>query len=139
MTNGFTILEHPSDLGIEARGVTLQDSFERAAEGMMSVIVDVSTIESRQEKKISIEAFDKEQLLVRWLSEILYLYDGQKFLSKEFHIKEFSSKKLIAQVEGEPFDAIKHRSKLDVKAVTYHQLEVRESNNDAYVRVYLDI
>jgi SHS2 domain-containing protein len=139
MSSGFTFLEHPADVGIEAKGRTLPEAFEKAAEGLMSVIIDLTTIESRQEKTISLEAFDREQLLVRWLSEILYLYDGQKFLSREIHITEFSPTKLFAFVKGEPFDMKKHHTKLDVKAVTYHQLVVQEDNTGAYVRVYLDI
>lgn len=139
MTGRFTLVEHPADVGIEAEDATLQEAFERAAEGLISVIIDLSMIEPRQEQTISVEADDKEQLLVRWLSEILYLYDGQHFLSKEFHIKEFSHKKLTADVGGEQFDENKHQTKLDVKAVTYHQLVVKEDTHGAYVRVYLDI
>jgi SHS2 domain-containing protein len=139
MQPSFEILEHPSDLGIEARGSSLAEAFQNAAIGLMSVILDISTVEPHDLRKINIEASDNDQLLVKWLSEILYLYDGQDFVCKEFHVHEFSSGSLQATVRGEVFSTSKHTTRIDVKAVTYHQLCVRQDTKGGLVRVFLDI
>src|SRR5882672_2660352 len=108
MRSGFTILEHPSDLGIEARGATLGEAFRSAARGLMSVIVDGDSVGSRESLPLVVRAADTDQLLVRWLSDILYLYDGKRFVAKEFTIDEFTTGFLAARVTGEPLDPAKH-------------------------------
>ena len=139
MHSGYTILDHPSDLGIEARGRSLSEAFEQAAIALMSTIADLSTVNPRTSRAVKLSASDPEQLLVKWLGEILYLYDGQAFLSKEFAIERLTKTHLTAKVGGEAIDPEKHRTMLDVKAITYHQLSVREDAEGGTVRVFLDI
>ena len=139
MDKGFTILDHPADLGIEAHGSTLKDAFEQSAIALMSVILDLTTVECIEKRQIEIAAADLEHLLVKWLAEILYLYDGRQFVAKQFTIDQLTSTALTAVVIGEQVSLEKHRTKLDVKAVTYHQLSVTENNEGAVVRVFLDI
>jgi SHS2 domain-containing protein len=136
---GYTILDHPADLGIEARGKTLAQAFEAAAAGLMSIIIDPSTVQPLKEKSLSLSASDHEHLLVKWLSEVLYLYDGGAFVGKEFSIRHLDGSGLTAVVRGETFVAGRHTCLLDVKAVTYHQLSIREDDDGCIVRVYLDI
>jgi len=136
---GFVILEHPADLGIEARGVSLAGAFEEAARGLMSVVLELGSVDAREEREVSVSSADYEQLLVKWLSEVLYLYDGNRFVCREFHIDRIAPTGLHATVHGEPLDPAKHRTLLDVKAVTYHQLSIQENKDGAVVRVFLDI
>src|SRR5438034_1223378 len=113
---GFVILDHPADLGMEAHGKTLAESFEQAALGLMSVIVDLTTVEPTQSREVHLKSADVEQLLVKWLAEILYLYDGQGFVASKFTITKIAADQLEAVVHGETLSAAKHRTKLDVKA-----------------------
>jgi SHS2 domain-containing protein len=138
-TAKFHLLEHPSDLGIEAYGPTIREAFEQAALGLMAVIADTETIDAVDEREVIIEAQDFENLLVRWLSEILYLYDGEDFLLKETKVESIAPKRLSARLLGEKYQAAKHTLKLDVKAITYHQLSIKSSNSVTTVRVFLDI
>jgi SHS2 domain-containing protein len=135
----YKILDHPADIGIEACGSNLAEAFSSAAAGLMSVILDLSTVSPTEEKEIVVTADDEEQLLVKWLSEILYLYDGRRFVCREFEISGFEPTCLHAVVRGEEFSESKHRTKIDVKAVTYHQLLVEEKEGEGLVRVFLDI
>ena len=139
MTKSITILDHPSDLGIEARGDSLSEAFERAAVGLMSVIVDLNTVGLHETRRIAVSGPDEQQLLVRWLSEVLYLYDGEKFLGREFSIENFKAGSIDAIVTGESLLESKHRMKLDVKAVTYHQLHIDSRPHASCVRVFFDI
>ncbi len=139
MMENYRILDHPADIGIEAEGRTLREAFANAAKALTSVILDPAAIEPREEREVTISASDREQLLVRWLSEILYLYDGVGFVGREFDVEELSEMRLRARVRGEMFDGNKHRTRLDVKAITYHQLQINEDEKGARVRVFLDI
>lgn len=133
----YTIIEHPSDLGIEARGRTMAEAFEEAARGMLSVLAECETVRPAFTRSVSITASDAEQLLVKWLSEVLYLYDGEHFLAGTLAIDAISETSLTATLTGEAFDAARHAPRLDVKAVTYHQLVV--DRDHAMVRVFLDV
>lgn len=135
----FHLLEHPSDLGIEASGPTIREAFEQAALGLMAVIAEMAGLDAVEERRVVVEAQDYGNLLVRWLSEILYLYDGEDYLLKAANIETISPTKLTARLSGEKYQPEKHRLKLDVKAVTYHQLSVKTSDDTATVRVFFDI
>ena len=135
----YVILDHPADLGVEAHGETLRMAFECAAVGVVSIIIDLSTVEPGESRAVSVSASDRDQLLVRFLSEILYLYDGQRFITTRVSIHRVGNTQLEATVWGERFCEGKHRTKLDVKAVTYHQLSISEDDNGVTVRVFLDI
>ena len=139
MRSGYTILEHPADFGIEACGATLGEAFVRAAEGLMSIIVEPSSVEIRDSRELRVQSTDVEQLVVRWLSEIVFLYDGKRFVGKEFVVKEITDTALCAAVNGECFDARRHVTCLDVKAITYHQIRVAQQDDGFLVRVYVDI
>jgi len=139
MEPGYTILDHPADLGIESRGATLAEAFEQAAAALVSIIIDNSTVELSETRDLELSAANVEQLLVRWLTEILYLYDGLGFLVGRAVIHDLSPNTLRATLHGEPFSREKHPTKIDVKAVTYHQILVQENHEGGLVRVFLDI
>jgi SHS2 domain-containing protein len=82
---------------------------------------------------------DEERLLVRWLGEVLYLYDGTGFVSSGFRVARASAAGLSAEAFGEPADRARHGMRLDVKAVTYHGVSVKRSPGACEVRVFLDI
>ena len=139
MEAGYLILDHPADLGIKARGKTLSEAFEQVAYGLTSVILDPASVRPLESRPVRIEAGDRQQLLVRWLTEVLYLYDGLKFAPRHFKIGRLSPHILEAQVRGEPFDPGRHAVRLDVKAITYHQLQIRRRASGDWLQVFLDI
>jgi len=139
MNGVYRILEHPADLGIEAEGETLSGAFASAALGLMSIVVDPESVTVREERKVIIPGADPEQLLVRWLGEILFLYDGAGFVPAKFTVGPVTDAGLEATVGGEPAGGAALRMKLDVKAVTYHDISVRKTPRGWYLRVYLDI
>ena len=125
MKDRFKILDHPADLGVEASGKTLTEAFENAAAGLMSVILDPATVELRETRQIELASVDFEQLLVKWLAEVLYFYDGLHFVPREFNITKLTRTGLSASIRGEQFSETRHRTRIDVKAITYHQIVVR--------------
>ncbi len=139
MEPGFTILEHPSDVGLEAWSPSLAGAFEEAALGLMSLILDPPPPHTPEARPVMLTAADAEQLLVRWLSEVLFLFDGKGFAPAAFEIHELTPGALRATIRGEPLSGHLHRGKLDIKAVTYHQLLVRRDRDGWRVRVFFDI
>lgn len=139
MKTGYRILEHPADVGIEATGVSLKEAFENSARGLLSLIISSESVDAEEERFIKIKSSDLPNLLVKWLSEILFLYDGENFIVGEVEIESISPTGLEAIVRGEFVDEVRHPMNMDVKAVTYHQLKIQEKRDGCLIRVFLDI
>jgi len=134
----FEVFEHTADVGILARGDSVEEVFAAAAEGMFSFIIrreDVHPVETRRR---TLEADDREGLLVAWLNDLLLLLNADAFVPGEVHVLECTDTRLVADVAGEPVDPARHRFRLDVKAATYHQLEI--ARDDGWTaRVIFDV
>jgi SHS2 domain-containing protein len=135
----FRILEHPADIGFEAFGSTREEVFANAARALFHLIVDLDSIEPRDDVLVEVEGSDPASLLVNWLSELLYLNDAEGWLFSEFEVERLDDRSLTARARGEKFDRTRHRAKLQVKAITYHQLELERTAEGWQARVYVDI
>jgi SHS2 domain-containing protein len=135
----FRVLEHTADIGFEAFGATRQDVFRNAARALTHLMVNLETIAPLEGKPLGAEASDLPSLLVNWLSEILYLFDAEGWLFRDFQFDALTERALAAVARGEKFDRRKHQVKLLVKAVTYHQLDLRETAEGWRAQVYVDI
>jgi SHS2 domain-containing protein len=135
----FRLLEHPSDIGLEVRGATAAEVFSNAARGLMHIIGESLQVREAEQRTVAISASDLPQLFVRWLSEILFLYDGERFLTAGAAVELIGETGLKAVVLGEPLDPQRHHVMLDVKAVTYHQLLIERRGDGWYARVVFDI
>jgi SHS2 domain-containing protein len=136
---GFEVLEHPADIGFRAFGATLPGLFVSSALAMLSIIGDPEAAEPRSEYSLEVESGDREALLVDWLSEVLYWFDGKQVAFRDFRIDAFEETALRAAGIGEPRDPERHRSRLIVKAVTWHQLKIERHGEGWLAEVYLDI
>lgn len=132
----YEYIEHTADIGIKAYGETVDESFANAALGMFNVMTDVSKVEPVGEFDVRVESDNLENLLVDWLGELLFLHETQDVLLSEFDVK-VDGLSLDAKVRGETIDREKHELKDDVKAITYHMLEVNQE--EGYLKVLLDI
>ena len=139
MEPGYRILEHPADVGIQSWGATFPEALSMAVEGLVSVLIDPTSVEPTERRTINVSADDTEALVVKVLSEVLYLCDGDRFAPKSLYVHSCTQESVRASVAGEPLRAEKHRMRLDVKAVTYHQLSVRHRPGTVTITVYLDI
>ncbi len=135
----FEILNHTADIGIIVYGKDLKSLFENAGKAFFHLIIDLRKVKLREERKISIEGESLDRLIVDWLSELLYLHDVENLLFKEFKVESIGEGGLKAIAKGEPFQEGVHAIKTEVKAVTYHQIQVQQENGDWRARVILDL
>jgi SHS2 domain-containing protein len=135
----YKLIDHTADVGIKAYGKSLSEAFQNAAKAMFDIITDKSEIENIGQYNIKLEAIDLEQLLVDWLSELLYIHSTKNIVFGFFKVDLDEKKKsLSATVFGEKLDISKHKIGYEIKAVTYHMLEVKKSK-PFYVQVLFDI
>ncbi len=135
----FEVIEHTADIGIVARGATLVEAFEAAAEGMLSLMVDSGTVESRAWLERRVEADDHEGLLVAWLNDLLAVLAVESFVPGVFVVDQISPGRLRATVHGEPIDPDRHRFRRDIKAATYHMVEVKQVDGGWTAQVIFDV
>ena len=135
----FEILEHPADIGFRAFGASLPELFSASALALLSIANDPSAAAPRVSYSLAVSSSDRESLLVDWLNEVLYWYDGKQIALHEFAITHFSDTSLEAAARGEPRHPERHRAKLIVKAATYHQLKIEQRDGRWVAEVFLDI
>lgn len=137
----YEVFEHTADIGIKATGKDANEAFENAALGMFSIITDLNSVESIGEYKIKSQAQDLEQLLVNWLSELLYLQTVSLVMFSKFAVnihKEGDKWLLEGNARGENYDQSRHPFHTEIKAVTHHILEVN-LNEICTIQVLFDI
>ena len=135
----FEILEHTADVGIVVHGADLPELFANAGLGMFALMADLEGVQEQDERAIVVEARDRETLLVRWLTELLYYLDAEEMLFHRFQIEELSETRLRARAFGETIDRERHRLHFGVKAVTRHMLEIAPVNGGYRATVLFDI
>jgi SHS2 domain-containing protein len=126
----FEIIDHTADIGIKVCGSTLTELFENAAKGMFSVIAGEGRDPqgSKSEKKIEIKK-DRdtfEEILVGWLSELLYIFNREKTYFKNFKILSLNDSIIEAEVTGVNIDLYQSDLYTEIKAVTFHGLKIEE-------------
>ena len=86
-----------------------------------------------------LDAVDREALLVDWLNHLLYLFDVDGFLGRDFQVVSLTDERLEARVTGESFDPDRHPERTGVKAATYHQLSIAPVGDGWQATVVLDL
>ena len=141
----YEFFDVTADIGFWAYGKTLEESFENAALAMFNVITKTDSVAENESKKITLEAEDLSLLLYEFLEELLFIYEVDLFLFSKFELKIKKEKtdnqdvfKLEALATGEKINWNKHYRGSEVKAITFHLMDVFKS--DIFkVRVILDI
>jgi SHS2 domain-containing protein len=135
----YRTLSHTADLGLRIWGSTLPDLFANAGKALTSTMTDRRRLRLQESRDIAVEAPDREALLVAWLNYLLYLYDLDGFLGRDFDIIAVTQERLTARARGEIFDPERHVSNTAVKAATYHRLEITRTADGWRATVILDL
>jgi len=135
----FEILDHTADIGILVYGKDLKSLFENAGEAFFHLITDLKRVRLKTQREIEIKGESLDRLMVDWLSGLLYLHEVENLLFKKFRVVSVGDKGLKANVKGEFFREGMHVIKTGVKAVTYHQLEVRQDKDGWRARIIFDL
>jgi SHS2 domain-containing protein len=136
-------LEHTADLGIEVRAATLDALFADAAAGLYDTILELAEIAPTRQGELRVEAAALDLLLVEWLEELLFRLDaqGELWLRCSVQVSEGAGGRWTAgaRCDGERLVPGRHALKVQVKAITYHELEVARTEEGWCARVIFDI
>lgn len=135
----YILLDHTADLAVKVQGNDPARLFENAGKALMHIMLRGKASISPVDRRISLSGLDMEDLLVRWLGELLYLLEGERLVVTDLKIEHLAPDRLDAVVQAVPFDPEAHEILSEIKAVTYHQVEVAEKGDHWEARVVLDI
>jgi SHS2 domain-containing protein len=136
---GYEFLDHTGDLGIRVWATDITGLFQEAARALFAIITDLDKVEVHMNLEVAVQGSGREELLVAWLNELLYLHEVKDLLFCDVAIEEIDEKSVKGVAMGEEFHKGRHAIKTSIKAVTYHQLKVREKDGRWQAQVILDI
>lgn len=136
---GFEVFAVTADKGVRAWGKDLPEVFANTAQGMWSLMVEPGRAQRREMLPVTVEAGDRETLLVAWLNELLYLHEVEGFVAADFEVSHLTDTRLEAEVWGERMDRTRHPLVGHVKAATYHLLHVRPTDGGWEAQVVVDV
>ena len=146
MKGGFEIVDHTADVGLRVWGKNWRELFEEAARGMVSLIIDLKTVRRKEEKTLSIQGENAEELLLRWLREILFLMEQGRMVFNEFQVEKDNFDRTFrdaysfeGMLRGEKIDATRHGICTEIKAVTRHDLHVVKNDSWWEASILFDV
>jgi SHS2 domain-containing protein len=136
----FEVIDHTADVGIIAYGRDFRELLENAALGMFSLMAELETVEPKEQRKVTAEVPvpDKELLLLKWLKELLYLKEMERFVPRKALVAEVEDSRVLGIVEGERLNdkiVLLHH----IKAVTHHMVRIEEVDGWMKAQIVFDV
>jgi len=132
-------MDPTADCGIQVFGKDLKALFENAGLALFDLIADISLVKSGFEYPIQVSGSDWPDLMVNWLRELLYFWTGKDLLVKEIEVTEILEFQLSARIGVDTFNAAQHRLNHEIKAVTYHRIQVTDTPTGWEAVVIFDV
>ncbi len=137
--NHYRFIEHTADFRLEILGVDEKALFTTAAAALFDLITDATLLKGQQDQNIELTGQDWPDLMVNWLRELLYLWNGEERLVHKVRIETLEPTRLHAVVSTDAYIPELHPIRNEIKAVTYHQIEVAPHDGGWRARVIFDI
>lgn len=127
-----------ADIGFKAYGKNLNEAFENAGLAIFNIISDTSDVNPEKSIRFEITSEDEVSLLYDYLEELLFYHEVEFMLFSRFHVEIDDGLHLTATIEGEEIDWQKHERKTEIKAITFHKMEVTR-NGSVELRAIVDL
>jgi len=135
----YRLTTRQSELAVKVTGGSQADLFANSAFALFDVMLDVEKIEIKERLPLEVEGADRDDLLVNWMRELLYLYQGSGYLLKEFVIREVKDTSVKAEVCGEKIDPDRHEIKQEIAAVAYHQSRMTKTGSQWTAQLIFEV
>ena len=136
----YKLLDHATDAVIEVTAASLDEAFRIAGQAVADITLDTKAVTEKDERRIAVSGERLDYLLFNWLEAVIY-----QIITEGFAISRISSTiskntkyNIEATVFGEPIDLKKHGFKVEIKAPTFHEMEIKQSDN-VTMRFLLDL
>ena len=134
----YELIDHTADFGIRVFGTDAADLFRNGALALTDLMTDARMVKSTQVCHIQVSGDDWQDLMVNWLRELLYLWAGEEKLIEDVDIESIRENEIEALVRCETYSPQRHVLKNEIKAVTYHQIQVLDSGSGWQAQIIFD-
>jgi SHS2 domain-containing protein len=142
MSSAYKFVDHTADIAVDVEADSMEELFMASAQAWKETIFENNIIKEKEEKKIKIIESDPESLFVKFLDEMNFLFQTKKWICSsagKIMIAKNKEWNLSSILLGESFDPERHIVNLEIKAVTFHQMEVKNINGKYSTRIVFDI
>lgn len=135
----YRIMTRQSELAVKIFGSSQADLFANSAFALFDVMTDVEKIQVQERLPLEVEGTDRDDLMVNWMRELLYLFQGSGYLLKEFQVREATDTLVRAEVCGEKLDLDRHEIKKEIRSIAYHQSRMEKTGDQWTAQVIFEI
>lgn len=135
----YRILKRSSDLAIKVFGKSQEELFGNSAYALFDLMTDIDNVQVQERLPLEVEGVDRDDLMVNWMRELLYLYQGSGYLLKEFRLDEVKDDRVRGEVAGEKLDPDRHEIKREIRAVAYHQSRMERTGDQWTAQVIFEL
>ena len=134
----YELIDHTADFGIRIFGTDAESLFKNGASALTDLITDPDLLKSAHTCVLRVSGDDWADLMVNWLRELLYLWTGEEKLVQGVEIASICENAIAAAVTYDEYAAGRHVIKNEIKAVTYHQIQVVDTGSGWQAQVIFD-
>ncbi len=141
----YEAFDHTADVGLEVRGRDFGDVLATAADAVFDQALEDRPAQTAATETVDVRcdpdlAPDPAEVLVAWLQELLFRFEMDHLVPVAVDVQEADGEGVRARVGFGRFDPARHAARLEVKAVTYHGLQVEERRDGSWrARLILDV
>jgi SHS2 domain-containing protein len=135
----YRVTAHQSELAVKVFGSSQVELFQNSGWALFDVTTDIDTIDCKDSVPLEVEGTDRDDLLVNWVRELLYLYQGSGYLLREFRISELGDKLVKAEACGEKVDPDRHEIKKEVVAIAYDKSRMAKTGDQWTAQLIFEI
>jgi SHS2 domain-containing protein len=135
----YRLTTRQSELAVRVAGNSQADLFANSAFTLFDVMTDVDKVDIKERMSLEVEGTDRDDLMVNWMRELLYLYQGSGYLLKEFNIREAKDTLVKAEVCGEKIDPDRHEIRKEIHGIAYHQSRMQKTGDQWTAQLTFEI
>ncbi|MFQ5849064.1 MAG: archease [Candidatus Binatia bacterium] len=125
----YRITKRSSELAVKVFGKTQAEVLTNSAFALFDLMTDLEKVQVRDSLPLEVEGIDDDDLMVNWMRELLYLFQGGGYILKEFEILETRGSYVRAEGRGEKFDPDRHEIQQEFRSVVYRQCRMGKTGD----------
>ncbi len=135
----YRTVNRPSELLVKVSGKTQAELFANSAFALFDLMTDVEKIELKENLPLEVEGVDRDDLMVNWMRELLYLFQGSGYLLREFQVHEVKEDYVRGEVGGEKYDPDRHEIQRDIRSIAFQQSRIEKTGDQWIAQVIFEL
>jgi SHS2 domain-containing protein len=135
----YKTFNRSSELAVKISGASQAELFSNSGFALFDIMTQIDKVGDNDHLTLEVEGTDRDDLMVNWMRELLYLYQASSFLLKEVVVQEVKDTYIRGEVRGEKFDPDRHEIQREIRAVSPQQGRMEKTGNQWTAQVILEL